>query len=710
MLIKTIQRTLRVPRSDGPAGDGSAVARQLDAALVSVGFKASRDLFEHLGGLTTGAALDLAVDVVTAVRGLVGDHVEHNPYFQDFPAGVPDTVEFWIGILRAAEAKDTTLGRQRGPINLLSSLRYGRVQHSYAEMLDRHDALIDSIKDRVTVVYLGGTAHEEVSALYRSLAGATTPLTGADLTLLGELAGECLDLEPGPMPVRENRATVNAARLLAGRPLLAVDSVVDVLRIACQLSGGDVTLVESTRFRRFRRAHRRALMAALDAAVAAEGGKLGDVNRYAGRFKRLGEYLHPHEYPAFPHAQDVFAVARGDLVVRSLAGRAEAAFARGAIGEAARLLTESPGMLLRSLDRLLRTAGPETEDVLDAVGSVLDRVSGRVLCSVREHLANRTEADPARVFVNRAGRPWVTRDDRPPLSAEVVHRVCAMVDVELMSRMPVHERLVIDPDVLAVALPLSGKAVEDGFAVLPRGTRTPVDGRILRFFTYWKQKKQRTDYDLSALLLDEDFQYIGHVSWTDYRNDGAVYSGDLTEAPRGATEFIDIQLGRTSAAHVVPQVSIYTGEDFDVVDESMFGWMVRESSLDGAPFEARTVRTRSDLRGSGRVALPMMFSRDGDGWTATWLHLYLKGAPGFNRVEGHHLSTAMITRAIASRAHLTVGHLLRLVEARAGSTVMWEPGLRLTEPVTFVGVHRPDGLPEGSTVITLDRLSELIPR
>lgn len=35
-----IQRTLRVPRSAGPAGDGAAVARQMDAVLAGVGFKA----------------------------------------------------------------------------------------------------------------------------------------------------------------------------------------------------------------------------------------------------------------------------------------------------------------------------------------------------------------------------------------------------------------------------------------------------------------------------------------------------------------------------------------------------------------------------------------------------------------------------------------------------------------------------------------------
>ena len=46
-----IQKTLRVPASTGEAGDGTPVARQLDAALLDVGFSASRALLEHVGGL-----------------------------------------------------------------------------------------------------------------------------------------------------------------------------------------------------------------------------------------------------------------------------------------------------------------------------------------------------------------------------------------------------------------------------------------------------------------------------------------------------------------------------------------------------------------------------------------------------------------------------------------------------------------------------------
>ena len=229
MLQTIIRHSLRVPRTVAPAGDGSAVARQLDVVLLSVGFKADRALLEHLSTVEFGAAMDLASAVVEAVRGLVGDHVQHNAYFKKFPRRVPDTVEFWVSCLRHTGGAEV--------VDLLTLPAYGRYQHSFADLLAAHDELIASVKDRVTVVHLGGTLEEEIQALYRALAESVTPLGEADLQLLAELAGRCGHVELAAVPVRENRAVLNAARLAAGRPLVAVDTVVDVLRTACHASG-----------------------------------------------------------------------------------------------------------------------------------------------------------------------------------------------------------------------------------------------------------------------------------------------------------------------------------------------------------------------------------------------------------------------------------------------------------------------------------------
>ncbi|WP_250033327.1 hypothetical protein [Paractinoplanes maris] len=712
-----IQKTLRVPASTGAAGDSTPVARQFDAALLDVGFSASRALLDHVGALAHGPAMDLAATVVAAVRELVGDHVRHNAYFIGFPHDVPDTVEFWAERLRAAVllGGGTATSEQlrdavaSGHIDLLGLPGYGTYQHTYAELLAAHDELIAAAGDRVTVLHLGDPGEVEASRLYLALAGSTTPHGEANLAILGELAVACADgPQPTEIPVRENRAVLNGIRLVLGRPLIAVDTTIDVLRLACQVSGGDVALRTPTRFRAFRRPERRVLLAALNEVARSNPAKLGDISRHAEPFKRLGERLHPHEYDQWPYAQKVFAVARGELRVRSLAGRAEAAVGAGQIGAAASMLSAAPGLLLRSADRLLRTAtGPERGTVIDAVTDALGSASGRVLCSLREHVGNRATPASARLYANRSRRSWVGRDTRPPLPAELIAELSARLDTEISARRPRWEfPLLVDPAVLDVALPLSGKAAEDGFTVLPRGSRASVTGSLLRFFMYWRQTVRRTDYDLSVLLLDDDFAPAGQVSWTNYHHGGVVHSGDLTEAPDGATEFIDVPLA-LPGKYVVPQVHIFTGESFDEVTESMFGYQTRDPDQRGAPFDARTVRARSALRGAGRVALPLVFVQNDDGWQAVWLHLYQQGHPTFNRVEDHKATTADRVRALMERRYLTVSYLINLwrphTEVRA-----WD-GRPPESPVTYIGIHAPDTLPEGSEIYTVDRLHELIP-
>ncbi|MEV6247627.1 hypothetical protein AB0M38_15690 [Streptomyces sp. NPDC051742] len=715
-----VRHTRRLPSPTGPAGEGSAAARRFDAALMTAGFKLSAELIERLSGLTEATVVETAVRTLATVRELVGDHVRHNVYFVDFPANVPDTLDFWTACL--AEALDDgdrragTVDQLRaGVLDLLTLPSYGRYQHTYEEMLAVHDELIAAAGDRLTVLHLGADADAEVTALYLALAGSTTPLGEEHLRDLAVLAGHGADgPQPAEIPVRENRAVVNAARLRVGAAPL-FDTATDVLRLACALADGDVTLREPTRFRALSRPYRRALLAGLDAVVAASPAKLSDVSAHGEAWKRLGERLHPHEYPHWPHAAEVFAVARGEHRAPSFDSRVEKMLVRGDVAGAAELLaSHAPGRLFRALDRLVRTAreGEEREAVLAAVERAAPEVSGRVVLSVREHVQNRAggSGGTRRVFVNREGSAWVTDDTRPPLEDADRRRLIAVLDAETRRRLPSPSRLLIDPDVLDVALPLSGRAASAGLGVLPRGSVSPVEGELLRFFTYWREARMTTDLDLSALVLDEDYATVTWLSYTALTDVEGRHSGDVTEAPDGASEFIDLRLGAVRGTFIVPQVYVFSGERFDEVAEGFFGFMLRESEQGGRPFEPRTVRMKSDLRGPGRVALPLAFRRDDEGrWHAHWLHLYLRGAPSANQVEGHRVTIAVVMRALLGRTHLTVRHLVALMEESGAETTLWDGRTVPGGPVTFIGLERPEGLAPGSRVLTPENLRDLLP-
>lgn len=722
-----ITRTHKVPALIADLGAAGTITQQLDAVLATVGFKLSTALAAHLSGRDPNAVHAEALRILTVARGMVGAHIEHNAYFIDFPFNVPDTREFWADCLAKAfgapgmKAVATKAVLDR--VNLLALPTYGAYQHTYAEMLTRHDELIAALGDRLTVLHLGSDLLSEAQYLFESLAISETPLSPADLELVTQWA----PFLPAPAelpPVRETRAAINAARLTAGlRP--AVDTVTDILRMACVASGGDPTLETVTRFRSFTRPERRALMAALDHVVRVQPSKVADISKHREAWKRLGERLHPHEYTDRVHARYAFDVARGVVTVRSLESRVQHAFDAADRMAALELLSQAPGLLLRNVDRLLRSVSPDdlvVPLILSHIRQATGAASGRVLLGLREHLNNRGTPADARVFANRKGRAWVTGDTRAPLDAEVVNTVVNAIGDELHRRLPHIKHLVVDPAVYGLALPLSGKSTAAGFGVLPRGSKVPIEGNLLRFFTYWRQTDQRTDYDLSVLLLDADFNRIGHVSYTSLHWLSATHSGDIVAAPDGATEFIDIPLDRIGdrAAYIVPQVNIFCGEGFDEVAESMFGYMTRDGAQRGLPFEPTTVRTRSDMRGNGRVALPVVFKRYGGQWFACWTHLYLKGEPFFNRVEDNARGTSALMAGVVNRERMTVGKWLTWMASKAETVHQWGPGWTEpldtfgnpsalpAEPVTYVGIEAPDALPEDSEVITLNRLHELV--
>ena len=176
-----IARTRRVPLPEAVPGDGSAVTRQLDAALASAGCKLSRELFADLSAREAGQVLDVGVAVLAAARRMAGDHVRHNPYFIDFPANVPATLEFWAELVERALLDGMPVGPDAPTLpalvdigggelveagSLLSLPGYGKVQHTYEDMLAAHEALAVRAGDRVTILHKGATPQEEAQALY----------------------------------------------------------------------------------------------------------------------------------------------------------------------------------------------------------------------------------------------------------------------------------------------------------------------------------------------------------------------------------------------------------------------------------------------------------------------------------------------------------------------------------------------------------------
>lgn len=715
-----IKRTHRVP-TEIPVGktkypSAEAISRQLDVTLISIGFKASSALLDYIASINPPTAKELSVEVLRASQEIKGDHVEHNVYFKSFPDNVPDTIEFWTGLIR------DTYGDGVSPlfVNLLALDGYGSYQHSYEEMLAAHEEFIETGKEKLTVLHLGDSVEDEGLKLYTQLAESKVPANEDDRALLERLAELYIDYpQPKTIPVRENKAIINSVRLKFSAPII-VDTVTDVLRVAALISGSDVTLNTKPKFKTMPNKTRKALLQGLEDVVSSNKSKLGDVYKNRESFKRLFLRLNTNfEKGEYDNAYEVLRFAVEGINV-SFEAKLEKAFATNDIEVVTDLLSNNPGLFVRSLNRLLlQTKLGEVDAVVKALERVANKVSTPVLLGLRQYLTNRTTQKTVRVFINKKGTGRVIPDEQPVLSAELLKPIVTLIDSEISSRIPAGT-YVVSRDILHVALPLSNKLTNDGFGVMPRGSKDSFTGEILRFFTYWKQNKHRTDYDLSAVMLNEDFTINSQLSYTQLEAVGGVHSGDITSAPKGASEFIDLELSKVKAKYIVPQVNLYSGENFNQVKESFFGYMERSVVQKGKPFEAKTVKTKAEMRGDNKVALPLIFIKEEDGWKVKWLNAFLKGQSWGNATENNRLTTSTLVRSIVETEFLTVGYLVGLLAKREDIVLYYEDELagredfeRLVESPSnsyYIAQEVPVWLEKTDTkTITLKNLPELLP-
>lgn len=118
------------------------------------------------------------------------------------------------------------------------------------------------------------------------------------------------------------------------------------------------------------------------------------------------------------------------------------------------------------------------------------------------------------------------------------------------------------------------------------------------------------------MIYNEDFQSLGHVSYTALTNDTfkIVHSGDIVDGGDingpGASEFIDFdpeQITKNGGRYIACSVISFCGITFKNLDNIKFGWMEREDLKSNELFEPKTVRQRLDLNVDSTSTTPVVF-------------------------------------------------------------------------------------------------------
>jgi len=669
---------ISLPLSDGrdslPRNYIASMLKNLEA----LGFTFSAALIEACRALSLAQLTALYQELLVALEKAKGAHQLHKPMYPNFPAQVMEmhACELYINAI----------------FHYLTSGRYLPVTERKARL-----PLLDTVE--LNVIDLG--TQEEFQGLFGQIAAANTSLSEQDkedLTWFVQTYGdEIAALLPDAIPQKENMAFV--AGLLIAHTDRAQEFIrtfcrtaTDVLRLAVAMSGGDVSLAKATRFRSYKRAERDLLLGLLNGYP----NVVEDMLRWKGRWIRLGERLHPREYgKKYPQAAEAFRILRNDVPVETFNSRIEAALTQKQAAEAVEKLRIRPGDFARRLDHLLRLDTDAAEAVVEAFGEVAEKVSTPVLLQVRQHFTGRKNAGPLRVFFPKGNlaKAQAITNTLPELSAALCHRVIILCEEALMARfraLPPLGKVYVDGELSRYLVPFAARSASKAFRTITRGSRLPLPlpCKVLRFFLWWKNGDYRTDIDLSATLFDAEFCYKDIVSYYNLKGYGGCHSGDIVDAPQGASEFIDLTLEKVreqGIRYVVMTLNSYTQQPFCDLPECFAGWMARQEPESGEIYEPKTVQDRLDLTADTQIAIPLII--DIEAGEVIWCDMALRRDPEWeNNVDGNLGGIAVTLQALT---HLNKTNLydLFLLHGAARGELVWS---REEAETTFLVE---DGLP-----------------
>ena len=643
--------------------------------IESLGYTFSPALIECVASLPEAEASlfysQLVRDLQRAIGSETKQKVRYEPMYPNFPQQVMELPEAELYINAIVHYTGTALG-----VRLLPQ---------YAKK--ERPPLAEEFK--LKIIDLGTEA--ELLEIFRNLLGANTSLSPQDksdiidLVSRPELAEQLL---PETIGYKENLAFISALLLrYHPSPLELVapyfKTATDVLRLVTAMSDGDVSLAENTIFRKLKRPERRFILGLLEQCNSIAEDMLRDRERWL----RVGEITHPFEYKKrFPQVAEAFDIIRNNKPFTTFNSLLERAFIESRWQDSIELLQTRPGEFARKLDFLLRNNQDKTK-VIEAFQKVCNRVATPVLLQVIAHFEHRSEAPELRVFFPKGNvaKAYAIKNELPEIEVSICNEIVSICQEALKQRfakLPSLGKVYVAPELKNFPVPFSQRSASKALQQLSRGSRLPIPTKdTMRFFIWWKEgivngiHIDDVDIDLSAVMYDADWNYLEHVSYTNLRSSKyqAVHSGDITSAPEGASEFIDLNLPSIleyGGRYIVVSVLSFNGQPFCNLPECFAGWMNREDADKGHIYEPRTVEQKVDLTANTTVSIPAIL--DLEERKVIWADMSLSREPSWgraNNVEDNAKGMVLIGKAMTNFNKPTLDKLFELHALARGEIV-----------------------------------------
>jgi len=517
---------------------------------------------------------------------------------------------------------------------------------------------------------------DDFHCIFKNLISSPTSVSAEDMDNIKWYIGEYGNDARFPDKIihKEILASVVKSCLVYGVDLAKLDScaqtATDVLRIASAMSLGDVSLAQTTQFKKFKRKERKFLLSCLDST----NPNVEDMVSRREMWKRLGEVIHPGDHwKKYPKAFSAFQKLRNEKII-TFNGQLESALSNKDIDKAVSLLEKRPGVFARRLNNILCKAGPsKRKDIVSSFEKVAEKVSTPVLLQVKAYFQYRDIDRPRIVFpkgsLAKARTLESSLQELPKSIENSITKICEKTLKNIYKDRNPLGKVFIDPELKNYIVPSSQRSASKALRTIPRGSRLSINTeQTLRMFIWWHGSA--VDIDLSAGFYNEKWNRIDHVSYTKLRCNFACHSGDITSAPKGASEFIDVDLSKAKdngIRYVAMCVYSYSSIPFVKLKECFAGWMEREEPQSGEIFEAKTVKNRIDLTSESKTAIPLLL--DLQEGCVIWADMALSGKYSLHNIECSDDNLQILVQSIISMRKHNLYDLLKMNAESRGSII-----------------------------------------
>ena len=654
-----------------PKGEGLSPKQKIVflSELANLGFRIQNpDLLDR----TSDSFLSDYSSLIETLKIKRGGHVDYVPLFKGFPNDIPDDQDYflkrvfgYLGNVLNLFSDDTKLQNEtKVPKWLFDIYEFGAdpiTQMQTEELFDlaisedsskKLDSNIEWID--LNLVYENELS-DELTEYLKQLTYSRSSIKEElhkDLESLLQNFGTT-EIDTDLIVFKETRALVLRylwANQEYDQVIRLASSGVDMLRLFASLTETDVSLSDKIKFPKLSRKERKVLLEVLEESKSL----VEDLKNYKDLWLEIGRYVHPFEYAKqYPETAKAFDALRNGRI-ETFASKTEKLMLVGQVNSLLKHLDKKPGVFARKLHEVLRRFPNETDKILRSFGFRIEKLEAKNLLIFRSYFLTINESEYRSVINKRGKMKVVPNNAFAELDDDQVSKIVELLEKGLYAKLQKKEswkekKAWIDPYLLNYTVPLQQRRASGGIITVGRGSRIRVDfEKVLRLFLYWKESDRRTDLDLSVIQFDENWQYLGHVSYTNLKSRGIVHSGDIQSAPHGAAEFVDISLGAlaSNVKYLAPQVHKYAGNNFVEMD-CHAGWMMRtEVNKDIKTFDIKTVVNKFDLNGIGGYGIPFIVDLESHEVIIT--DLYVSGRAFHNNVEGSKTEVAVMCAQLAN--------------------------------------------------------------